>query len=433
MVRLALCIPTYCRGECVEEFLQKCAPYYLEEGIDIYYFDSSPDNVTEEIVKNYLEVWQDRLFYCRIPSDMHSNKKVYEIFKGWGITKEYDFLWVCSDAIQFVASAVKEIMIQIQPDYDLVVVDPRDEEVIGTKIYQDRDLFLKDCGWGMTLYGATILNTHTILKDVDWDRYEKRFLKKNIINFSHVSFYFTRIAELNQFQALHISLENRQYRSSVYKKESGWHGITFFILCESWVKTIKGLPSCYHSKRETILKGGKYSSFRGEQDFYKFRMEGIFNLKVFVRYFFDWKQVCEIPRKKLWAIALASREKMKDIELAQVQEEYKKFQKFCSKYSEIVIYGAGRVGHVYGKFFEQQNILFKGFCVSAKGEEEYLGHPVYTLQELETQMREIGVVVALQEQNAGEVIGYLEDMQLGENIFYSNRFYEIICYQLGYR
>lgn len=43
MTSIALCIPTYQRHECVNEFLCEYAGYYQKYGIDIYYYDSSPD------------------------------------------------------------------------------------------------------------------------------------------------------------------------------------------------------------------------------------------------------------------------------------------------------------------------------------------------------------------------------------------------------
>ena len=46
MNNIALCIPTYKRPRVVEDFINTCASYYLYAGIDIYYYDSSPDSET---------------------------------------------------------------------------------------------------------------------------------------------------------------------------------------------------------------------------------------------------------------------------------------------------------------------------------------------------------------------------------------------------
>uniref|UniRef100_UPI004057A152 hypothetical protein n=1 Tax=Agathobacter sp. TaxID=2021311 RepID=UPI004057A152 len=435
MVRLALCIPTYCRSQCVEEFLEKCAWYYLEAGIDICYFDSSPDEKTKGIVNKYIQKEEryDRVFYYSIPAEMHPNRKVYEIFKGNGFKKEYDFLWVCSDSIQFLPSAIKKIVPLIDLKYDMIVVDPRDEEGLGTRIYNEYSELLRDCAWGLTLYGASILNVHTMLKDITWEQYEKQFLKKGIINFSHVSLYFYRLVEMEQFQVLHVSLQNRQYRSSVYKKLSGWYSDTFFIMCESWVKTIEGLPEWYKSKKEAILKGGKYSVFRTKQDFYKLRLDGIFHLRVFLRYFWSWNKVCEIPKIDLLKIALTSKGYLKRMYNSYFEKEYGEFQKFSNRFTELMIYGAGRVGYVYVKFLEMQGVSCGGFLVSVKDESQYLRYPVYEIKDKNMEFKRIGIVIALQSQNAEEVCRNLEDMGLKENIFYSEYFYELICYKMGYR
>ncbi len=53
MASVALCIPTYQRHECVGEFLKEYAGYYQKYDIDIYYYDSSPDDKTFSVVKKF--------------------------------------------------------------------------------------------------------------------------------------------------------------------------------------------------------------------------------------------------------------------------------------------------------------------------------------------------------------------------------------------
>ena len=96
--------------------------------------------------------------------------------------------------------------------------------------YEDADLYLRDCAWKLTLFGAAMLNVHTILNGVEWNIYEEKFFEENLINFSHVSFYFNRIVEMKQFRALHIPIESKEFKSSMYKKYPGWHNDTFLYL-----------------------------------------------------------------------------------------------------------------------------------------------------------------------------------------------------------
>ena len=52
-VSAALCIPTSERSDMVEEFLVESSGYYLEAGMDIYFYDGSGDTKTEEIVHKF--------------------------------------------------------------------------------------------------------------------------------------------------------------------------------------------------------------------------------------------------------------------------------------------------------------------------------------------------------------------------------------------
>ena len=57
MVReIALCIPIYKTDYLAHEFLVNYSKSYLEMGIDIYYYDSTPD----DSVKSVIDKWVDR-------------------------------------------------------------------------------------------------------------------------------------------------------------------------------------------------------------------------------------------------------------------------------------------------------------------------------------------------------------------------------------
>ena len=54
-MHIALCIPTYENSKVVEDFLINCAPYYMECGIDIYFYDSSREDAT--IILQFQNTW----------------------------------------------------------------------------------------------------------------------------------------------------------------------------------------------------------------------------------------------------------------------------------------------------------------------------------------------------------------------------------------
>ena len=193
-INIAVCIPTYERCEVVKDFLNTCAELYISYGLDIYYYDSSVSDKTLYVVSEWIKK-SNNIYYIKMPSNMPSNIKVFNIFSGYGLKKQYDFIWVCGDAIQFSYTAINNLMSKIDKTYDIIQMNSRDFDKIGTREYTDYNEYLRDCAWELTLYGSAILNVNTILKDVDWKFYKKIYSKENLINFSHVGFYFTRICE----------------------------------------------------------------------------------------------------------------------------------------------------------------------------------------------------------------------------------------------
>ena len=101
-IKLAVCIPTYNRPEVIEEFIQTCARQYLQHQFDIFIYDSSEDIQTEEVVKEYKKQFSN-LYYTKVAPEIHSNMKVYNIFREFGHSLKYDYLWVCSDSIWWLS------------------------------------------------------------------------------------------------------------------------------------------------------------------------------------------------------------------------------------------------------------------------------------------------------------------------------------------
>lgn len=64
--RVACCYLTYNHPEAMDEVLEHICVPYGEKGIDIYVYDSSENNDTENVVGKYIEKGQCRLFYVPV-------------------------------------------------------------------------------------------------------------------------------------------------------------------------------------------------------------------------------------------------------------------------------------------------------------------------------------------------------------------------------
>ena len=79
-IKLAICIPTYNRPEVIQELVEKIAPRYWQYGFDLYIYDSSENEQTEMVVQTWINKYT-KLHYVKVDSKIHSNLKVYNIFK----------------------------------------------------------------------------------------------------------------------------------------------------------------------------------------------------------------------------------------------------------------------------------------------------------------------------------------------------------------
>lgn len=428
-IKIAVCIPTYNRSQIVNEFLTQCSADYVNLGIDIYIYDSSTNNETENVVKLWMEKL-NCLYYIRVPSCLHANMKVFKIFQQQGLRMPYDFIWVCGDSLRFKREALLSILSNVVPEYDMIEVNGIDEEELGTRVYDDHNDYFKDCAWHLTLFGAVILNVKTMLSDVDWKDYELKYSSKELINFSHVSFYFNKLAAKESFKVLHLSLKPYLLTTSALKENYGWYKETFYVICCGWVHTIKNLPNCYKDKREAMVKFGKYTVFN-PMSLLKLREDGCFNVSIYKQFRSVWEEVCDIPVIKLYIIA--SMPIFMNRYIRKVWIYFRNFKgrmhlkKFLKRYPKFIIYGAGKKALRYGKSFDKENILYNGYCVTelSGNNSKLLGHPVYRLADIEDSLNNVGIVLALNPLNAEEVIQILHSKGLKENVFYDNDLYNV--------
>lgn len=258
--KIAVCIPAYNRSLVVKGFLDKCLMDYVDLGIEVYFYDSSTNDETKNVVGIWMEK-VDGLYYIRIPLNLHANIKVFRIFRQLGLKKPYNFIWVCGDSLRFNRKALNYILENLTCEFDMIEVNANDAGKLGRKLYDNHNNYFKDCAWHFTLFGAVILNDKTMLADVDRDNYELIYSSKELINFSHVSFYFNQLALKEHFRALHLRLNSSFFEVSALKEKSGWYDDIFYVMCHGWAQTIKALPSCYKDKKEAILNHGRYTLF----------------------------------------------------------------------------------------------------------------------------------------------------------------------------
>lgn len=404
-VKLAVCIPTYNRPEVIKEFLERISYRYLQRGFDIYIYDSSENEQTELVVQVWISEYK-KLHYIKVDSKIHSNLKVYNIFREFGNTSKYDYLWVCTDAISWSERVLDSIGGYMRQGYDIIITNQRDVENIGNKEYTDENALFLDCAWHMTLYGSTILKISSMLTKVDWEGLIEKYMVPECINHSHVAFYFEKIKEIEHWKAVHLSFTNKDMTVSSLRKASGWKEETFYVWCHCWPAMINKLPDTYKNKKEVIKKNGINSLVLSYSNLKDLRKENILNREIYHRYKKEWKYLTDVSHWSIWLLSIIPRNFLYERNFKKEQMLKKRIEKFCRQYDKIYIYGAGKKADRYTKYLNELKIPFEAYLVSEVTENGRIKeeHKIIPYSDEIIKDEKIGILFALNEKNTREVI-----------------------------
>lgn len=421
MDKLAICIPTYNRSDILQELIAKSFAMYQKYGIDVYIFDSSEGAETERLVERYKGIYSN-LSYIRIDPSVHSNMKVYKIYQHFQQNVLYEYIWICSDSIRWSERVVKDVSQNLDKEYDLIVVNPRDVENVGTRIYSDKNEIFLDCAWHMTQYGVSIVKLGTFLKNTDWEYLTAKYIIPERINHSHVALYFEQLSMLDSFKVLHVSVKPNDFSSSSLKDKSDWHPYIFFVWCKCWSSMIEALPDCYHNKDKVMKKHGVNSGILGLDSLVKLRDENIYSLKVYKKYKLEIEKTIDVSPVLLFMIALMPGHIFDFLsEKIKYERKMKKeLTKFCRRFKNIYIYGCGKKGVRFAKYLEEAGVIYKGFLVSVLMEGEKRIFREHTIQEYSAAFLEdnnTAILLALNKENTAEVLISHQELTNSKQVF----------------
>ena len=427
MNQLAICIPTYNQPDMMQEMMIRCLPVYREFEIDIYVYDSSPGRETEEILHQYQAEYKN-LHYRRLPADIHSNRKVLNAYREIISLGKYEYLWLCPDYIQLTRPGTECVLSACSKGYDICVLNYRDVEHVGEKVYTDVNAFFLDCAWHMSSYMATVIRLSSF-EDMEWEPFYERYTTPERINHSHVAFYFEQLAKLPRATAVHIPISSVHMRVSSYRKESLWKRDIFPIWCEYWPDMIDALPRKYVFKKEAVKKLGVNTGLFGWKNFIGLREEKIYDRKVYRRYRKEWKNLTKIPPVCLGLLAVMP------VSLAGLFVHpgwrrcvlNRRLRRFSKKQEEIFIYGCGFMGEKTSRLLEELHIEYQGYVVSDSSSEKrsFHGLPVVEYGEFLQRGSQAGVILALNKKNADQVMKEKQGLS-AYKIFFMHQYEDMI-------
>lgn len=431
-MKIAVCIPTFKRNFAVKDFLKNCAPYYIKLGLDIYYFDSSPDKETEEILEKYHD--NEHINYIRMPVEYSLDEVTLMIYSGYGLKDEYDFLWLCGDTVQFPEAGINQILESISPQEDMVTIEFRNyiRESFKSVFTNQNDYFRKS-SIAATQYGSVLLNCKSMLKDVDWNRYKSICINPDFNLFAYISFYYRRILELPSFCGSKLDLGQNRRMISKGKKASMWYDKLFSVWCGGWVKVIQSLPENYTDKEAVIMELGEHF-FPEKSTFIQLRAEGNYSIKTFMKYLNNWRFVTHVSLTCLCLVSVAPRFVLDIFFHCRNTVLMEKMRGFLRKHDYIYICGCGTVGQAHGLFFDKYDFSYEGYLdiFERCSEQHIFGHEVFKLSEINTSTGKTGLILALGPKDMQNALPLLEGINK-KHLFICPELRKDILAEMGYK
>lgn len=421
MTRIAMCIPTYNRSDCIEELLNICVSYYKKYNIDIYVFDSSEDRNTEFIIQNNTYC-KDVYYYSLkkelsdIPLNFQGNYKVYMIYRFFANNEDYDYIWICGDRIRFHEIAVKVLLeIISETCYDMIVfrADSR-IKVLQSVAYKDPVQFVEKLAGYMMLFGGTLVQRKTMLKNVQWDKMEKKYINSESIYASHVAFYAEKLAELNSFEGLQLDVPDGYWRTELLV-DKGWREDGLKILLHSWPKTMYKLPDDYDDKQAIVKSGLGLTSVCFERNILEYVARGILDKATFDRYRDEFMIATDMDESEIERIVSLEPRVVQRI----IKHKKEAFSNFCNLHKELIIYGTGIVArNCMDDIFRFNGVRIKYFLQTVVNSKyKYYGKEIFSFEDKADELNGEYVVLAMNKKYVEEVYGNLKKIMDIDRVF----------------
>lgn len=416
MQKLVIAIPTYNSADIIDETLSLECEYWKDKNVDIHIYDSSTDAKTSDVVTKWKDNGYDNLYYIRIDSTIHSNKKVYMIYRDLSGCNRYDFIWMRRDYTSYTTNTCEILLGELRDDVSIINIRKSDADDPGVRYYTDRNLYAKKYMVITTCYGDCILNVKTMLSDIDWGHYEKKYIESKAINFSHVGLYFELLAKHKNVNMCNLGIDRSGYNDSKLKINSYWMSDVMRIYATGWGELIQKLSEYYEGLYELCDFS---NSFFTVEKLIRYRNENVLNIRILWRNR-KWAKKC-IGANYSMALKLALMPKRK---VGKFVEEMNRdniggLNQFVKRYENVYIYGIRK----YGKFTYEQiscKEKVKAFIKTnpQAGENQFEGKEVIPFEQfLQIKSDGIGVIVAAGEDTRAEILSLLEKNGITGNVF----------------
>lgn len=276
---LTICIPTYNRGQLLEQSIQKMIPVCKEHNIQICISDNASTDDTNVIMAGYLEAYPF-IHYYRQKENIGSDDN-FEFVLKMAQTK---YRWLMSDTT-FVTDIKDLIDDLIAKDFDGFVVngDPKRAQHLPKvkKFYHESISLMDEVGWHMTWISCMIYN-EKLIDSMNFKRYKNSSFNQTALMFETTA---NRYAELGFNPGIVVG-------NLPIRKESGWLYHEFDVIYRQFYLMIMSLPLYYpyEIKKKCIIDSVKYPGILSKYWHVVRRIEGKWSFRDVQRNSFFIKQ-----------------------------------------------------------------------------------------------------------------------------------------------
>ena len=262
-------------------------------------YDSSTSNDTKEYIDKLIAEGAKNLFYVPVDAGIGGDGKMLQVLKGYGLQKEYDYIWPNKDRSYVIGDSAQKIQQESRRHYDCMMIDiwvPVASDHREYKQVYEKEEFFKEFGWLTASWEMMLISTDLLLHTIQWDDFEKKYHLGKNQNFNQPLTVFGGLALKAHPQIRVLGYEEVILRNDM-SVSSGWISATFPLWGDNWPNAINSLPECYDPYKASVIKDqGRHINVFGSVDnlIYLARRQ-LLTPEVWEKYKDRWNTLSDIP------------------------------------------------------------------------------------------------------------------------------------------
>ena len=270
---LAVIIPTCNRASAIDSLLFQSAYQLRKYGVDIIIYDSSEDDKTENLVRNFQLDGCWNVIYRRYEGSFDGfslDHKIMDAYRDY--LEQYQYLWVCRDGLIITPdTCMRQLCSYIQKGIDCIIVDAKfrngDEE--SETVYGDgeaQSFFQEQCIRMATL-GTLIFSSkliRTILEQIPLNEQTYSLWQMAAPLHYYAMAPFSVVGYIGEVFFYNTAGTANSFWNKAGKAMEQW--------AYRWYTVVTELPACYDAAKEEVLKIDMY-------DFHPFYLNSLMRMR----------------------------------------------------------------------------------------------------------------------------------------------------------